>query len=60
MSVPPNVIRPNVIGSTEDTYMDDIITGADTIQAACELLMQLEEMAIKGGFRPGSTGRTFR
>ncbi|XP_062537786.1 uncharacterized protein LOC134206107 [Armigeres subalbatus] len=36
---------------TEDTYMDDVITGADTIQAASEIRKQLEEMTSKGGFR---------
>lgn len=37
--------------ATEDTYMDDVITGTDTIQAACELRVQLEEMTMKGRFR---------
>ncbi|XP_062541033.1 uncharacterized protein LOC134209068 [Armigeres subalbatus] len=36
---------------TEDTYMDDVITGADTIQAASEIRKQLEEMTSKGGFQ---------
>ncbi|XP_062704109.1 uncharacterized protein LOC134286505 [Aedes albopictus] len=37
--------------ATEDTYMDDVITGADTVQVACELRVQLEEITTKGGFR---------
>ncbi|XP_062557121.1 uncharacterized protein LOC134221980 [Armigeres subalbatus] len=36
---------------TEDTYMDDVIIGADTIQAASEIRKQLEEITSKGGFR---------
>lgn len=35
----------------EDTYMDDVITGADTVEEACELRKQLSEMLEKGGFR---------
>lgn len=35
----------------EDTYMDDIITGADTEEEACELRRQLSQMLEKGGFR---------
>ncbi|XP_062542421.1 uncharacterized protein LOC134210387 [Armigeres subalbatus] len=34
----------------EDTYMDDIITGADTVEETCELRKQLSEMSEGGGF----------
>ncbi|XP_065086352.1 uncharacterized protein LOC135708280 [Ochlerotatus camptorhynchus] len=37
--------------TTEDTYMDDVITGADTIEKARELRKQLDEMMSRGGFR---------
>ncbi|XP_062557578.1 uncharacterized protein LOC134222449 [Armigeres subalbatus] len=36
---------------SEDTYMDDVITGANTVEEACELQKQLIEMTEKGGFR---------
>ncbi|XP_062535396.1 uncharacterized protein LOC134204615 [Armigeres subalbatus] len=35
----------------EDTYMDDVITGADTIEEATDLRKQLVEMLQCGGFR---------
>ncbi|XP_062557636.1 uncharacterized protein LOC134222504 [Armigeres subalbatus] len=34
----------------EDTYMDDVITGADTIEEATDLRTQLVEMLQRGGF----------
>ncbi|XP_055629519.1 uncharacterized protein LOC129770600 [Toxorhynchites rutilus septentrionalis] len=34
----------------EDTYMDDIITGADAADLAIELRMQLDKMMSAGGF----------
>ncbi|XP_058448790.1 uncharacterized protein LOC131428764 [Malaya genurostris] len=34
-----------------DTYMDDVITGADDIDIAIKLQAQLEAMMAKGGFR---------
>ncbi|XP_065087288.1 uncharacterized protein LOC135709015 [Ochlerotatus camptorhynchus] len=37
--------------TTEDTYMDDVITGADTVENARELCKQLNEMTCKGGFK---------
>ncbi|XP_055601535.1 uncharacterized protein LOC129750595 [Uranotaenia lowii] len=36
---------------TEDTYMDDVITGAEDVEAALELRLQLENAATAGGFR---------
>ncbi|XP_055613269.1 uncharacterized protein LOC129759772 [Uranotaenia lowii] len=36
---------------TEDTYMDDVITGAEDVEAALKLRLQLENAAIAGGFR---------
>ncbi|XP_055590511.1 uncharacterized protein LOC129758539 [Uranotaenia lowii] len=35
----------------EDTYMDDVITGADDAETALELRIQLEKAATCGGFR---------
>ncbi|XP_055542996.1 uncharacterized protein LOC129728573 [Wyeomyia smithii] len=34
-----------------DTYMDDVITGVDSIETALELRIQLDEMMSRGGFR---------
>ncbi|XP_055522990.1 uncharacterized protein LOC129717170 [Wyeomyia smithii] len=34
-----------------DTYMDDVITGADSIETALELRIQLDKMMSRGGFR---------
>ncbi|XP_062556931.1 uncharacterized protein LOC134221760 [Armigeres subalbatus] len=36
---------------TEDTYMDDVITGCDNLDEAKKLQIQLEEMTRSGGFR---------
>ncbi|XP_062538614.1 uncharacterized protein LOC134206888 [Armigeres subalbatus] len=36
---------------SEDTYMDDVITGSNTVEDACELQKQLSEITGKGGFR---------
>ncbi|XP_055588999.1 uncharacterized protein LOC129741299 [Uranotaenia lowii] len=36
---------------TEDTYMDDVITGERDTEAALELRIQLENAAAAGGFR---------
>ncbi|XP_058816019.1 uncharacterized protein LOC131679327 [Topomyia yanbarensis] len=35
----------------EDTYMDDVITGADEVKTAIDLRVQLEAMTSSGGFR---------
>ncbi|XP_058826800.1 uncharacterized protein LOC131686822 [Topomyia yanbarensis] len=35
----------------EDTYMDDVITGADEVKTAIDLRVQLEAMTSNGGFR---------
>ncbi|XP_062537899.1 uncharacterized protein LOC134206228 [Armigeres subalbatus] len=37
--------------TTEDTYMDDVITGADTEDAARNLCQELNELMSKGGFK---------
>nr|XP_029719419.1 uncharacterized protein LOC115261656 [Aedes albopictus] len=37
--------------ASEDTYMDDVITGADSVEQACELRKQLSEMTERDGFR---------
>ncbi|XP_055527678.1 uncharacterized protein LOC129720252 [Wyeomyia smithii] len=34
-----------------DTYRDDVITGADSIETALELRIQLDKMLSRGGFR---------
>lgn len=36
---------------TEDTYMDDVITGCDNLEEAKNLQNQLEGMTSRGGFR---------
>ncbi|XP_039439114.1 uncharacterized protein LOC120420194 [Culex pipiens pallens] len=35
----------------QDTYMDDVITGAEDVQSAIELRKQLDEMMLRGGFK---------
>ncbi|XP_065094522.1 uncharacterized protein LOC135715039 [Ochlerotatus camptorhynchus] len=40
-----------VAAITEDTYMDDVITGCDTLEEAKKLQIQLEGMTSSGGFR---------
>ncbi|XP_055622597.1 uncharacterized protein LOC129766156 [Toxorhynchites rutilus septentrionalis] len=35
----------------EDTYMDDVITGAEHLDDAVNLRIQLEKMMMKGGFK---------
>ncbi|XP_065082123.1 uncharacterized protein LOC135704593 [Ochlerotatus camptorhynchus] len=37
--------------TTEDTYMDDVITGSNNVKEAVELRKQLDEMMSSGGFR---------
>ncbi|XP_062557798.1 uncharacterized protein LOC134222654 [Armigeres subalbatus] len=36
---------------TEDTYMDDVITGCDNLEEARKLQNQLDEMTCRGGLR---------
>ncbi|XP_065087241.1 uncharacterized protein LOC135708974 [Ochlerotatus camptorhynchus] len=40
-----------VAAVTEDTYMDDVITGCDTLEEAKKLQIQLDGMMSSGGFQ---------
>ncbi|XP_062534839.1 uncharacterized protein LOC134204019 [Armigeres subalbatus] len=46
-----NIISLGSRAASEDTYMDDVITGADTVEETCELRKQLSDMMEEGGFR---------